>query len=134
MVVVPSREVLLGGAYQPMTAPNTRERTGDTLTPLDTATRPCAVDTSIRAFITLLPESNYRKPVVADHPNPRTAGGSFGRAGHGIGTSTMSDIETECDSCGYEWTYGGDMPPGSFVTCPACRRKTELEVSVDTES
>jgi hypothetical protein len=48
----------------------------------------------------------------------------------------MTEDKTECTHCGYEWPYGGDMPEGSMVTCPACTRKTPLEVSeeVDTDT
>jgi predicted Zn-ribbon and HTH transcriptional regulator len=27
----------------------------------------------------------------------------------------------ECEHCGYEWEYGGEL---EFATCPSCRTKT----------
>lgn len=30
----------------------------------------------------------------------------------------------ECDHCGYEWEYGGEMLK---ATCPSCQRKTPVD-------
>ena len=30
----------------------------------------------------------------------------------------------ECDHCGYEWDYTGDL---EMATCPSCNRKTPTE-------
>lgn len=30
---------------------------------------------------------------------------------------------TECDNCGYEWEYGGDL---QRATCPSCQSKTTV--------
>lgn len=45
----------------------------------------------------------------------------------------MTESEVTCENCGYDWVYSGDMPEGAYVTCPACRNKTQMEVpEVDT--
>jgi hypothetical protein len=31
---------------------------------------------------------------------------------------------TECEYCGYQWEYGGEM---QMATCPSCQRKTPVE-------
>lgn len=41
----------------------------------------------------------------------------------------MTKEDNKCEHCGYEWPYSGNMPEGSYVTCPACQHKTELVVS-----
>lgn len=38
---------------------------------------------------------------------------------------------TECNHCGYEWTYSGELPQ---ATCPACARKTAVGESDDETS
>jgi len=31
---------------------------------------------------------------------------------------------TECDKCGYEWDYSGDL---LLATCPSCGLKTDVD-------
>ena len=41
-----------------------------------------------------------------------------------------SPVEVECEKCGYEWTYTGEM---WNTTCPRCNRKTPTGLAPDDE-
>jgi len=91
----------------------------------------CAVDREIKALMTVLPAVRLCILRLCLSENRRTAAGRSGKIGGSIGGRRMSDKETECTHCGYEWTYRGGMPDGAYVTCPACQGKTQVVVDAE---
>lgn len=43
----------------------------------------------------------------------------------------MSDENTRCEKCGYEWEYRGRL---SMATCPSCQKKTDVRNIEETEA
>lgn len=53
--------------------------------------------------------------------------------GTGWATSTrsMTDVEVRCGSCGYEWTYSGNL---GYATCSNCNAKVKTPYNPDSEN